>query len=70
MSEDEVLKRVEAIAAQEHASGVWDDETAHGMEDALWADVLRAIAAGDADAPALARAALTTQEMNFSRWTA
>ena len=47
-----------------------DDESAHGMEDALWLYVLRAIADG-ADSPRdLARVAASTSEIEFSRWRA
>lgn len=47
-----------------------DDEGAHAAEDALHQEVLQAIAAGAADAPALARAALKTRDIEFSRWCA
>lgn len=47
-----------------------DDEVAHGMEDALREAVLIAIAAGVPDAPALARAALKTADIDFARWCA
>jgi hypothetical protein len=49
----------------------YDDESAHAREDELWADVLEAIASGKGDPPAdLARAALATREIAFSRWYA
>ncbi|MEJ8654830.1 hypothetical protein WKI65_44030 [Streptomyces sp. MS1.AVA.3] len=44
-----------------------DDETAHGLEDALHRDVLAAIAAGAPDAPLLAAAALHTEAIDFIR---
>lgn len=47
-----------------------DDEHAHDLEDALYKDVLRAIVAGDVDAPALAKAALEAENIEFSRWRA
>jgi hypothetical protein len=47
-----------------------DDERAHGMEDGLHQDVLRAIALGATDPAGLARAALETQNIKFARWCA
>jgi len=48
-----------------------DVETAHGMEDYLWQEVLQTIADGTAEDPAaLARAALKTTELDFDRWYA
>lgn len=47
-----------------------DDEAAHGKEDSLREDVLRAIADGHPDARGLAVEALKTSEINFSRWCA
>lgn len=65
MSADDVRQRVEAIKAV-----MRDDEAAHSMEDELWRDVLKAIAAGATNAAELAAEALKTQELNFSRWYA
>jgi hypothetical protein len=46
-----------------------DDEVAHGMEDDLHTAVLSAIAADRThDAAALARAALSTRDIDFARW--
>jgi hypothetical protein len=62
----EIEARVMAIL--EAAS---DDEAAHGMEDALHQDVLRAIADGKCDDPAgCAKAALGTRRIEFARWCA
>lgn len=48
-----------------------DDEAAHGMEDDLHQQVLKAIADGKCSNAALcAAAALKTQEIKFSRWCA
>ena len=48
-----------------------DDEAAHSAEDALYAEVLRAIADGTAeDAQACAKEALKTQHIGFARWCA
>lgn len=63
---DSVVDRVERIRAS-----VGDDERAHSMEDALYTDLLRAIAAGLCEDPAAcAKAALTTQTFGFARWYA
>lgn len=55
------LRAVDIYAARH------DDEHAHNLEDALYLDVLRAIADGAPNAAELARDALRTQEINFSR---
>lgn len=48
-----------------------DDEAAHVTEDELYADVLRAIAAGRCrKAAELAQEALKTQDIEFARWCA
>lgn len=65
MTVNEIRARVEAIRAL-----AWDDEAAHGREDELRADVLRAIAEGAPDAAALAAAALETGAIEFARWCA
>ena len=65
MSPAQVRKRVREIEEVQD-----DSERAHGAEDALYRDVLQAIAAGAEDARALAVAALKTGRLNFSRWTA
>ncbi|KLK98059.1 hypothetical protein XJ18_17675 [Bacillus pumilus] len=63
MTVDDVRERVENIRQV-----AFDDETAHGMEDDLYIDVLEAIATG-ADSPEkLAAEALKTQEIEFYRW--
>ena len=47
-----------------------DYEAAHGEENDLWRDVLRAIASG-ADSPrAMARETLETTRIGFERYTA
>lgn len=48
----------------------YDDAAAHSTEDALWARVLRAIAAGAVNGQELAAEALKSQEIGFSRWGA
>lgn len=65
MTVDEVIARVNEIAA---CAG--DDEAAHGMEDRLRADVLRAIVDGSPRPEALAAAALQTDIIEFARWCA
>jgi hypothetical protein len=47
-----------------------DDELAHNREDALHIAVLEAIAAGAPNAAELARAAMRTREIDFSRYGA
>jgi hypothetical protein len=66
MTPQYVQDRVEQIK-----SVAGDDEVAHGKEDALHQEVLRAIAEGVAENPAeCARIALTTSDINFARWCA
>lgn len=62
---EDVARRLAEIA---HHEG--DDQVAHGLEDQLHADVLRAIAAGAPDAEALAAAALRSKALDFARWYA
>lgn len=64
------LQDVERALAEirEH---VYDDECAHGQEDALYRAVLQAIADGTCESPAdCARLALTSQAEDFERWCA
>lgn len=64
MTPGQVAERVAAIR-------VGDSEAAHGMEDRLHQDVLRAIAAGEcADPAACATEALQTLNIKFERWCA
>jgi hypothetical protein len=65
MTPTEVRKRVREIRRNAK-----DDEIAHELEDALRRDVLTAIAKGAKSAPALAREALRSTEIDFSRWCA
>lgn len=65
MTLQEVIDRVEEIKSKAD-----DPEAAHSDEDGLWADVLAAIARGNANAQGLAREALKTTEIEFSRWYA
>lgn len=62
-----VRARVEQIRA---VSEQPDAELAHSEEDALYEEVLRAVAGGHPDAAALARAALETKKLKFDRWCA
>ena len=65
MTVEEVEKRVEEIAAI-----VRDNEVAHSKEDSLYVNVLEWIAGhGDENSAALAKAALKTEELKFTRWT-
>ncbi|MFJ8301578.1 hypothetical protein ACIQ9R_37515 [Streptomyces sp. NPDC094447] len=65
MTTEDVARRLAAVHAARD-----DDESAHGLADELHRDVLAAIAAGAADAPILAAAALRTETLGFSRWCA
>ena len=48
-----------------------DDESAHGAEDDLYADVLQSIADGTCEDPkAVARIVLQTKALTFARWCA
>lgn len=60
----EVIKAIEWIREHRH-----DDAAAHTCEDALYVKVLRAVAEGDPKSQELARAALSTLSISFSRWT-
>jgi len=61
-----VFERIAEIEAEQG-----DDEAQHAAEDSLYRAVLEAIAEGRCGTPAAcASAALTTQQMNFSRWYA
>ena len=62
----DVKRCVEDIAAIKH-----DDEMAHSLEDMLYEDVLKAIAAGECEDPQeCAKIALMTAEIDFARWCA
>ena len=66
MNPAEVRDLVEKIRAERG-----DPEAAHGMEDALHQSVLAAIADGTCDQPQeCARIAMTTRDIDFSRWYA
>lgn len=66
MTVEQVRERVAEIEAS-----VGDDETAHGMEDRLYLDLLRAIAEGRcADPAACAAEAIKADELDFARWCA
>lgn len=61
----EVKRRVTEISFHSY-----DDEKAHGLDDGLRADVLRAIADGAPNAAELAAAALKTDDLGFVRYCA
>ena len=65
MTEQEVLERIASIRDKQS-----DDEAAHSREDELREDVLQAIADGADNAQALAKLALTTNDIVFCRWYA
>lgn len=66
MNVEEIQKRVEALRG-------YDSEIAHGEEDQLHQDVLKAIAGGEYSKETMvemAKAALKTLEVEFDRWYA
>ncbi len=68
MTSEEVIARLGELRAR-----AGDDESAHGLEDALRHDVLKAIASGEQtyeECCELARLALSTTEIEFERWCA
>jgi hypothetical protein len=66
MNAEMVRQRVEKIRAM-----AGDDEAAHGEEDNLREDLLRAIANGECVNPQdCAQIALTTNDIDFARWCA
>ena len=66
MTPQEVRDRVDRIRDEKG-----DPELAHGAEDSLWADVLKAIAAGaKGRSRDLATEALKTKDISFGRWCA
>ena len=57
------LSEIRKMAATE------DYEVAHNMEERMWRSVLRAIAKGEGDPPAvLAKAALQVDDLDHPRW--
>ena len=58
------------IWLEEIQASVGDDERAHGLEDALFVAVLRAIAEGSPNAQELAKEALIITKFGFERWCA
>ena len=70
MTLDEVKAVVERIRDGNPGPDFLDHEDLHALEDQLHGDVIRAIADGAEDAAALAREALKTTELKFSRWYA
>jgi len=73
MKVQDVLRRVEEIKNIPDKS-IGDDEQQHSAEDDLWHDVMLAIANDEGieavELRALAKAALTTKELDFCRWYA
>jgi hypothetical protein len=68
MTLDEIRSRLAEIRAEDDDR---DYEGAHALEDELFQDVLRAIAAGACDDPAACAAeALKSLENDFERWCA
>jgi hypothetical protein len=65
MSADDVRARLAEICGCDD-----DNETAHILEDALHRDVLLAIAEGAENGKELAKLALKSRDIDFSRWYA
>jgi len=66
VTSDAVRERIESMKAE---AGDW--EVTHVIEDDLWAEVLQSIAEGSCDDPAeLARVALHSVDLGFTRWYA
>lgn len=65
MKIEEVRRRLDEIEAAKD-----DDEVAHELEDQLYRDVLDAIANGADNAHLLAWWALSSRDIEFSRWHA
>lgn len=65
MTIEEVCNIVATIETVAH-----DDEKAHGMEDALYEAVLKAIADNTPNAALLAHYALKTKDIDFARYCA
>ena len=63
MTLDDVKAAVEEISNRRD-----EDEVAHHHEDALYCDVLAYFATFNDERGALAREALKTKEIHFSRW--
>ncbi len=63
MTVEDVRKRLIEIDASRA-----DDQQAHCSEDALWAEVLEAIATGAGNAKELAQEALKSRDIEFERW--
>ncbi|HEY3495336.1 MAG TPA: hypothetical protein VGK73_11645 [Polyangiaceae bacterium] len=67
MKIQEVEQKLIAIAS---AAMAGDDEKAHALEDALFVEVLQAIAKGSRNGKALAETALKSNALSFERWCA
>jgi hypothetical protein len=61
---------VEEIRAKVKEISRNDSEIAHSMEDNLYIEVLKAIAAGVDNAQTLAKEALKAHDLTFERWHA
>lgn len=63
-----VVARVKEV--RQYGEVLRDDEKAHAAEDQLWEDTLFAIAMGAENPVKLAKEALKTRQIKFSRWCA
>ncbi len=64
----DIAARVRELRAYVKAREPGYQEQAHINEDAIYLDVLRAIAAGAPDAAGIARTALKASEIPFEHW--
>jgi len=64
-----LVSEIEARVAEIEQLGEQDNGRAHEKEDALFLDVLAAIASGQPDAQSLAAAAIRSAELDINRWT-
>lgn len=70
MSENKLTLEEIKIRIQEIKDISYDNEKAHGYEDQLREDILKAISEGAENAQEMAKLALSTNDIKFSRWYA
>lgn len=66
----EQCKRAVECVRRIATTGICDNELAHKVADHVQRNVLRSIAQGEPNAAELAREALKTEEIKFTRWYA
>jgi hypothetical protein len=65
---EEVHRRTEHVLEMDHHDA--DPEMAHGAQDRLYVDVLKAVVAGHPDAAAMATDVLRIEDSDGTRWWA